>query len=258
MNEYSNLLAALSDGDRKIIEPYLKEFEFDAGTTLVESGEPVQYCYFPIGATLASFFVSLEGGQIVEATLVGREGAIGGIVSQGYNPAFARAVVVSAGKMKRIAISDLDRSKARSETIADLFSRYADCVMAQVFQSIACNATHSIERRAAKWIGTALELTGEANIDMTQEQLASMMGVGRSYASRVVQRFKQDDLIRTRRGGIVVLDRERLARRACECHEKVRDHFDTVLAGVYPNAENGTRSAPESTMRSDRAPSAPA
>jgi CRP-like cAMP-binding protein len=235
MNDGSNLLDTLCEEDREVINAYLSEYHFPSGTIFMEPGSVVEFCYFPQGSAIGSFFVSLDGNQVVETTLIGREGAVGGVVSQGNNPAFARAVVMNKGRFFRIRVDDLDRAKQQSPTIADLFARYADCLMAQVFQSIGCNATHSIEQRAAKWLGAALERTGQDDISMTQEQLASMMGIGRSYASRVVQRFKRDGLLRTRRGGIVVLDRDGLEERACDCHRKVRRHFDTVLAGVYPH-----------------------
>src|SRR5690606_20306087 len=124
------------------------------------------------------------------------------------------------------AIAELDEAKRASPMIADLFARYADCMMAQVFQSIACNAVHTIEQRAAKWLVAAVDRIGTNDVTMTQEQLASMMGIGRSYASRVLQRFKQDGLLRTRRGGIEVLEREELRTRACVCNERVRKHFE--------------------------------
>src|SRR3546814_11642121 len=57
---------------------------------------------------------------------------------------------------------------------------------------------------------TLFRSIGGNNVTMTQVQLAAMMGIGRSYASRVLQRFKHDGLLRTRRGGIEVLDREGL------------------------------------------------
>jgi hypothetical protein len=61
-----------------------------------------------------------------------------------------------------------------------------------------------------------------------------MLGVGRSYISRVIGTFKQDGTLAVRRGHLVVRDEERLRSRACSCHEVVKTHFDTVLRGVYP------------------------
>lgn len=233
-NARSDLLDALRPEEKTLLEPHLSECRMKAGEVIYQPGDNVDFCYFPIGASMCSFFVELDCGNAVETILVGREGALGGIVSSGMLPAYARANVLHEGRFLRIPVHDLDEAKRRSPAIADLFSRYADCVMAQVFQSIACNAAHTIEQRAAKWLSAAVERIGRNDVTMTQEQLASMMGIGRSYASRVLQRFKRDGLVRTRRGGIEVLDREALRGRACGCNDRVAAHFDKVLSGVYP------------------------
>ena len=82
------------------------------------------------------------------------------------------------------------RRKAKSPTLSGMFARYADCLLAQMVQAAACNATHAIEQRTAKWIVSAMERTGDLIVPLTQEQLASMLGVGRSYASRVIGAFQ--------------------------------------------------------------------
>ena len=78
-------------------------------------------------------------------------------------------------------------------------------MLAQIFQSTACNAIHSIEQRTAKWIISAMERTdGDDVVPLTHEQLATLLGVGRSYTSRVIQTFKADGVLETRRGSILV------------------------------------------------------
>lgn len=235
MVEGSNLLEALRDEERALLQPFLVECAFDAGHAFYEPGEVVRHAYFPRNGALAIFMVLLAEGDAVETVMVGREGALGGIVSQGSIPAYARSCVMHEGSFYRIASADLEEIKEQSARIRHLFARYADCMMAQVFQSVACNARHTIEQRAAKWLCAAVERTGENDLTMTQEQLASMMGIGRSYASRVVQRFKAERLVRTRRGGIEILDLQRLHGHACRCNDLVRRHFEAVLRGVYPD-----------------------
>ena len=111
-------------------------------------------------------------------------------------------------------------------------------MLAQIFQSTACNAIHSIEQRTAKWIISAMERTeGDEVVPLTHEQLATLLGVGRSYTSRVIQTFKAEGVLETRRGSILVLDRDALQMRACLCNELVKNHFEEVLRGVYPTAE---------------------
>ena len=229
----NGLLAALKGEDRALLEPRLSECRLPAGHVIHEPGDTVRQCWFPLGPVLCSYVVELDYGIPVETILVGREGALGGIVSSGGLPAYARLNVLHGGEFLRIDARELDKAKQQSPVVADLFSRYADCLMAQVFQSIACNAVHTIEFRAAKWLVSAVERIGGNEVTMTQEQLASIMGIGRSYASRVLQRFKRDGLLRTRRGGVEVLDREGLRARACTCNDRVRGHYDKVLTGIY-------------------------
>lgn len=231
----NDLLAFLEPADRLAIERQCSEIQMASGETIYRPGDVVEHCFFPMGSAICSFYVELDCGTAVETILVGREGALGGVVSQGQLPAYARASALHEGSFLRISTADLDEAKRRSPAIDNLFARYADCVMAQVFQSIACNAVHTIEQRAAKWLGAAVDRIGRNEVTMTQEQLASMMGIGRSYASRVLQRFKRDGLVRTRRGGIEVVDPADLGKRACTCNDRVKAHFGKVLEEVYPN-----------------------
>lgn len=233
-HEQSDLLGALRPGDFERLAPHLSEVQMRAGEVIYQPGDSVEYCYLPRGASVCSYFVELDSGISVETILVGREGALGGVVSHGNLPAYARASVLHGGLFWRIPIRQVDELKVTSPPVADLFTRYADCMMAQVFQSIACNAVHTIEERAAKWLLAAVDRIGRNDVTMTQEQLASMMGIGRSYASRVLQRFKRDGMVRTRRGGIEVLDRDGLKNRACACNDQVEAHFHRVLGDVYP------------------------
>lgn len=230
----NNLLRALRPEDQALVRPDLHCMRAEAGTILYEPGDDVRFVYFPRDATLVSFVVPLEDGRAVETALIGREGAVGGIVSQGRLPAYARAVVQFDGEMYRMETAQLDRAKSRSHALRHLFARYADCVVAQIFQSVACNATHSIEQRTAKWLLAAIERTGQHEVPLTQERLSAMLGIGRSYVSRVIRSLKQDGVLATRRGVLTVESTAALQEMACGCNDAVRRHFDDVLKGVYP------------------------
>jgi Crp-like helix-turn-helix domain len=235
---YNNLLRRLSTSDFALVEPHLQREEADANDLLYSPGDDVEIVHFPCGPSLASFLVPNEDGRDVETILVGREGAVGGIVSEGFLPAYTRITVKFGGPFVRLRVKSLDAAKTKSATLRNVFARYADCLLAQIFQSTACNAIHSIEQRTAKWIISAMERTeGEDVVPLTHEQLATLLGVGRSYTSRVIQTFKAEGVLETRRGSILVLDREALRMRACLCNEAVKSHFEEVLRGVYPTEE---------------------
>lgn len=234
----NNLLRALRAEDAAVLAPITSQWEGACGDVLHQPGEAVRYVYFPCGPSMISYLVVFPDGRAIETALIGREGAAGGIVSQGRLPAYAKAEVQFPGPFLRIELSKLEEAKLRSLTLRHLFARYADCLMAQVFQAVACNAAHTIEQRAAKWLIAAMERTGTTRIPLTQEQLANMLGVGRSYITRVLARFKQQGVITTGRGGLVVDDLEQLKSISCQCNDCVRRHFDDVLRGVYPRLED--------------------
>jgi Crp-like helix-turn-helix domain len=242
MRPYNNLLRRLNAADYALIAPHLSQEDAAANDLLYNPGDNVNVVHFPCGPALASYLVANEDGRDVETILVGREGAVGGIVSQGFLPAYTRMMVKFGGPFVRLAVEKLDAAKAKSRTLHNVFARYADCMLAQIFQSTACNAIHSIEQRTAKWIVSAMERTdGDNAVPLTHEQLATLLGVGRSYASRVIQTLKAERILETRRGSILVRNPDALRARACLCNESVKNHFEEVLRGVYPteDAANG-------------------
>jgi DNA-binding transcriptional regulator YhcF (GntR family) len=238
----NNLLRRLNAADFALIAPHLAHEQAQPGDLLYNPGDDVEIVHFPCGPTLASYLVPNEDGRDVEAILIGREGAVGGIVSQGYLPAYTRIMVKFGGPFVRLQVGRLDAAKANSPTLRNVFARYADCMLAQMFQSTACNAIHSIEQRTAKWIISAMERTnGDDVVPLTHEQLATLLGVARSYTSRVMQIFRAEGVLETRRGSILVRNREALQKRACRCNESVKNHFEEVLRGVYPGEEADNR-----------------
>ncbi|NOJ39391.1 Crp/Fnr family transcriptional regulator [Bradyrhizobium australiense] len=237
---FNNLLRRLNDADYGLVEPHLVFVDAQPNDLLYNPGDDVEIVHFPCGPSLVSYMVPNEDGRDVETILIGREGAVGGIVSQGFLPAYTRITVKFAGPFVRLPVGRLDAAKLKSRSLNNIFARYADCMLAQIFQSTACNAIHSIEQRTAKWIISAMERTdGEDIVPLTHEQLATLLGVGRSYTSRVIQTFRMEGTLETRRGSILVRDRNTLRNRSCRCNEAVKAHFDEVLRGVYPDPEVG-------------------
>ena len=237
---FNNLLRRLNDADFGLLAPYFTEGDGNSNDLLYNPGDDVEIVHFPCGPSLVSYLVPNEDGRDVETILIGREGAVGGIVSQGFLPAYTRIMVKFAGPFVRLPVGRLDAAKARSATLSNIFARYADCMLAQIFQSTACNAIHSIEQRTAKWIISAMDRTdGDEVVPLTHEQLATLLGVGRSYTSRVIQTFRVEGILETRRGSILVRNPDALRTRSCLCNEAVKTHFEEVLRGVYPDPEKG-------------------
>lgn len=229
----NRLLAALSPRDYAVLEPHLEPVALARGKVLFEPGDEVTTTYFPCHRTMVSLLIVTRDGREVEAATIGREGAVGGIVSEGHKPAFGRAVVQVGGDALAINTSHLEAAKTGSARFGDLFSRYADALLAQMMQSVACNALHRTEERCARWLLATHDRAGDKMIHLTQESLAEMLGVQRTTVTAVTGVLQERGLIRTHRGRVEVLDRPGLERAACECYRAVESHF----AGLLPEVD---------------------
>ena len=224
----NRLLATFSQEARALLEPYGETVELESGETVLERGDQVRASLFPMDSTMISLTVELSGGRSAEVASIGREGAVGGIVSCGHAPAFARARVLMPGPAFRVPMQQLEEAKSQSPFIGNLFCRFSDYLLAQVMQSAACNAFHSIQERAARWLLHAQDRAGD-RIELTQEAFAGLLGVQRTTVNAVIQSLQADGLVATGRSVIRVTDRAGLKRRACECYERLEQHFGAVI-----------------------------
>lgn len=224
----NRLLSTFSREARALLEPFGEMIEVDSGETVLKRGELVRTSLFPVGPTMISMTVQLTGGRTAEVASVGREGAVGGIVSCGHAPAYSRADVLVPGPAFRVPMQALEDAKSRSPFVGNLFCRFSDYLLAQVMQSVVCNAFHSIPERAARWLLHAQDRAGD-RIELTQEAFAGLLGVQRTTVNAVIQELSAENLIATGRGRIHVTDRAGLKRRSCECYERLEDHFSAVI-----------------------------
>ena len=123
----NRLLEWLGESDRAMLKPGLTQLELLRGAPLFEPGDDVLHTYFPQDSTMVSLVIIMPDGKIAEAATVGREGAVGGMISLGHKPAFSRAVVQIQGPALRIETDLIEEAKHRSPSFRDVFARYADC-----------------------------------------------------------------------------------------------------------------------------------
>jgi CRP-like cAMP-binding protein len=224
----NRLLSTFSREARGLIEPFGDTIELEPGDSVLERGDQVRSSLFPIGQTMVSMVAELSGGRSIEVTSIGREGAVGGIVSCGHAPAFSQARVLVGGSALKVPMEALEDAKSRSHFIANLFCRYSDYLLSTVMQSVACNAFHSITERAARWLLHSQDRAGD-RIELTQEAFAGLLGVQRTTVNAVIKELASEELIVTRRGILSVIDRAGLKRRSCECYERLADHYSAVI-----------------------------
>jgi CRP-like cAMP-binding protein len=224
----NRLLSTFPKEARALIEPHGELVQLHAGEIVLSRGSQVKSSLFPVGQTMISMAVELAGGRTVEVASIGLRGAVGGIISCGQAPAFTRATVLVGGTAYRVPMEALEEAKSRSGFINNIFCRFSDYLLAQVTQSVACNAYHSIPQRAARWLLHAQDRAGD-RLALTQEAFAGLLAVQRTTVNAVLREFLDANLISSGRGVIRITDRAGLKRRACECYQRLEDHFGAVI-----------------------------
>ncbi|WP_322994186.1 Crp/Fnr family transcriptional regulator [Castellaniella sp.] len=229
------LLSSLSEEDWSLVSRHLFRMEMKAGDIMQKAGDEVMQTWFPCDAASASFQISTDDGRnAIDVATIGREGAIGGIVSNGRVPAYASAGVRNGGMFLSIRTAHLENVKSQSISLRHWFARYSDYLVAQLFQNSACNATHTIRQRAARWLLDTAHRTGTNEVVLTHEQLATMLGVGRTFVTRTVKELRDSGLVMTRRGTFMLPDPMALRAVSCDCSDHIATHFNMVMSGIYP------------------------
>ena len=230
----NRLLATFSPSDRALVSLSATPVILRKGQILWEPGDSIGASYFPAPGLLISIALDLQDGNCVDVATIGKEGAAGGIVSCGSTPAFGRATVQIGGTALRIDLAALESAKARSPHIRSVFCRYADALLAQVMQSVACNASHSLEARLCRWLLTSLDRTGSSSLALTQSVLAEMLGAQRTTVSALLKRLESAGVVALTRGLVQVDRRDRLEALTCECYAEVERHFQDILPPIKP------------------------
>ena len=228
------LLAALSATQLKRLSRNLEAIEMPLGDALYESGRQSEYVYFPTTSIISLLYV-LESGASAQIAVVGNDGVVGVSLFMGGETTPSRAVVQSAGLGYRLAARAIKQEFTRGGPLQGLMLRYTQALITQMAQTAVCNRHHSVDQQLARWLLHSIDRLSVPHITMTQELIASMLGVRREGVTEAAGRLQKAGVISYRRGHISVLDRPKLQRLACECYEVVRKETARLLPWVPPH-----------------------
>jgi CRP-like cAMP-binding protein len=232
----NGLLASLPAPDLALIGHHLKRVPLNAGNVLQEQDAPVEFVYFPLSGAV-SLLAIMSGADAIETAIIGREGAIGVAADLGPWLACARAVVQLSGSAECIPAPVLKAVASESQEISRVMLRYREALCSQVHQKAACNATHSVEQRFARWLLEALDRCDSGEVAVTQEAISMLLGVRRTTVSNAARRLQAEGMIRHHRGRVIVADRARLQELACECYETCRRRMEMMVQGDHEHAD---------------------
>ena len=226
----NRLLASLSSDAFAQIAPHLKVVELKFGDVLAEAGGPIRRVYFPFSGAI-SLVVELDVGTMIETALVGHDGALNAASALDGKVSLNKGIVQMAGSAGTIDVDQLRRLADEIKPFRSLLIRHEQVLFAQSQQSAACNASHKVEARMARWLLHMRDLAGGDKLMLTQDFLAQMLNVRRPSVSIVASPLQKAGLIKYSRGNIQVLDAKGLQKRACECYGTVKAHYQRMFAG---------------------------
>jgi CRP-like cAMP-binding protein len=224
----NHLLAALPSAELKAFAPQLELVSLALGDMLYEPGTQLQHAYFPTSSIVSLHYV-MENGSSTESAGVGNEGVVGISLFMGGDTTSSSAVVQTAGQAYRLERHQLKKEFDRAGALQQLMLRYTQALMTQMSQTTACNRQHSVEQQLCRWLLLTLDRLPSAELIMTQELVASMLGVRREGITEAAGKLQRAGFISYRRGHIAVLDRPGLESRVCECYAVVRKELMRLM-----------------------------
>jgi CRP-like cAMP-binding protein len=236
----NHLLLALWETENATLSAHLELVPMLLGDMVYVPGEQLQHLYFPTTAIVSLHYV-MENGSSCEISGVGNEGVVGVPLFMGGETTPSSAVVQTAGHAYRLHRRLMKPEFDRAGRMQRVLLRYTQALITQMTQTAVCNRHHSIEQNLCRWLLSTLDRIPEGELLMTQELIASMLGVRREGITDAAGILQSAGWIRYRRGHISVVDRSGLEKRACECYAVVKKEMTRLLSDVaHPAAESVT------------------
>jgi CRP-like cAMP-binding protein len=227
----NRILNALTRVEYERLSPDLEHIHLSLGQVLYHPEQPITHVYFPNRGTI-SIVSTFEDGGSVEVGMVGNEGMFGLCVVLGSISTPLEAVVQLPGDALRMRADVLRREFKKCGQLQDLLLRYTQAFIIQVAQNAACNRAHSVNGRLVRWLLMCQDRAHSTELELTQEFIATMLGIRRAGVTEAAGQLQTDGLIKYHRGHINILDRKGLEAISCECYPIMKKEFERLVGST--------------------------
>jgi CRP-like cAMP-binding protein len=203
---------------------------------LRDENETISRVYFPIDGII-SIVTLTEQGDIAESYTAGRDGIAGAEISLGVDGIIQRSMCQVPGKFYSIEARQFLDFMERDAAFARAVKLYLHCLLGFTGQSAGCNLLHGLYERCARWLLLTHDRVGKDKFTLTQEIMATMLGVHRPAVTIAAGALQKAGIISYARGEITIIDRERLEQASCACYGIVQGEFERVLGKMPPLQE---------------------
>jgi CRP-like cAMP-binding protein len=225
------LLGGLPESTLDRFGPSLRSVELPLHLTVIKAGEPFETVYFPETAVFSEV-VRLRDGSMAEVNIVGREGMAGLDGYFGSWSANLDVMTLVAGTALAMALRDLLRLTEQDAEIRHGLNLYALAIHDVRAYAAACDRLHSVQTRLVRWLLRTHDRLEVDDFQLTQDDIASLLGVARPTVTANAMRLQAAGLIAYQHGHLRILDRLGLESLACECYWNIRTQLDRL--GLAP------------------------
>jgi CRP-like cAMP-binding protein len=224
----NGLLTRLKPEQLDALRPHFELVPLPLRHVLYERGDRLEHAYFPQSG-MVSLILRMEEGDMVEVGTVGSRGMAGVSLLMGGDTALHEALVQAEGEALSLPAATLTAALEHDAHLRRQFGRYQECFHFEVAQTAACNASHHLDQRLARWLLMARHRIGLDELPLTHELLAMMFAVRRAGVTVATGSLERAGFIRNRRGRVTILDVEALEEVSCECYRLTREKEEAVL-----------------------------
>ncbi|MBS1159609.1 MAG: hypothetical protein H6R15_2028 [Proteobacteria bacterium] len=242
------ILAGLSSSELALLQDDLELLALPAGAVLQNAGEVLSDVYFPT-TCIVSLIASTANGASTELAMVGNEGLVGVSLVLGDTVSSQQLVVQCAGQAYRLKAGIMAWELAQGGRLQRLALRYAKALLAQTGQNFVCANHHPIAQQLCRWLLLCLDRRPGEAINMTQDRIASLLGVRREAVTDGAGKLQAAGLIQYQRGKIVVLDRPGLEDAACECYRAIRGEYGRYFQAMAESLLPSRARPPPASLR---------
>lgn len=221
-------LATLAPEDVARWSAHLTMLDLPFGHVLVEAQCEPRYVYFPTTA-IVSLIHQQTDGSTMEVAVTGREGFVGVPVVTGGDLMPYQALMQTPGQVWQLPTVFVVEEVERGGPIMRRLLLFVQALLTQISQTAVCNRHHSLEQHLCRWLLLMFDRLDAQQLLMTQEVIATMLGVRRETVTEAALALQSAELISYSRGRINLLDRSGLEARACECHGVVASEYRRLL-----------------------------
>ncbi|MBW4468941.1 MAG: Crp/Fnr family transcriptional regulator [Stenomitos rutilans HA7619-LM2] len=229
MTAENQILAALPADVHDRLTPHLDQVTLSQGTIIHHPGEPLTQVYFPLNCLL-SITLAMQDGMTAEVGMVGSREVLGLNAVMGIRESTQTTYIAQVGgDAMKIEAQILRQEFERHAELYELLLRYTQAFLAQVSQTAACNALHTLDQRLPRWLLETQTRIQSNYLPLTQEFIAEMLGVRRSGVTQAAQRLQERKLIQYRRGKVQIFNQTALEASACECFKATQAEYARLL-----------------------------